>query len=463
MFLFVINKRQHDIFEYILSSVSISEARLHFNEQHLADRFHVSLRSIKTDRHDILINNPELTALKFLHSGRKSSSSLENAQFESLITDTHEYVLLDKDTQRLCIILNQLAYHHPSFFRYSDFMNEAQNISAFPIASSAQQYLLTEYVKRSYFQKSTSSRQGVYSYRLPHLYAYPAPSVLNFYLKHKMSQESFAPDLEPMGSYMNIYSHHLLKLRPNNINPFFFYTKTRMNGFFKSFFHIISNLDVHTYSIRLAFSNSSPIEHFHLDRLLYSVDKQMLYLTGYAETSNNTYVPKIIRADQLLLEQLSQSREKNKITSKKIFSDPKAYQEMLSVSFESPQNVRVRILPIGFFPDGTLNYGNLLEKIMQLVRRRPDTAHLVPSPDGRFYIYTDTIRGEGDFLRFVRSTSNHLVIEEPASIRNKMAQSAKDVIAMYHPEISPDPAKWYYDAIQREKKLTGGNLNEPSE
>ena len=93
---------------------------------------------------------------------------------------------------------------------------------------------------------------------------------------------------------------------------------------------------------------------------------------------------------------------------------------MFQISVEPPVDVRVRFE----------NYPFIRDKIERLCRIR--SSGRIEMADGDL-IYTDRIRGEADFSRFLRRFGRSAIVEEPGSLRQRLIDTSRKVIALYSP------------------------------
>lgn len=96
------------------------------------------------------------------------------------------------------------------------------------------------------------------------------------------------------------------------------------------------------------------------------------------------------------------------------------YREMFQISVEPPVDVRVRFE----------NYSFIRDKIERLCRIR--SSGKLELSDGDL-LYTDRIRGEADFSRFLRRFGRSAIVEEPESLRQRLIDTSRKVIALYDP------------------------------
>ena len=94
------------------------------------------------------------------------------------------------------------------------------------------------------------------------------------------------------------------------------------------------------------------------------------------------------------------------------------YREMFQVSTEDPMDVRVRFENFTFIRD----------KIERLCAVR-ETAHMEIT--GSEIIFTDTVRGKGDFARYLRRFGRSAIVEEPAQLREIMMNASRKILALY--------------------------------
>ena len=93
-------------------------------------------------------------------------------------------------------------------------------------------------------------------------------------------------------------------------------------------------------------------------------------------------------------------------------------REMFQISTEDPMDVCVRFEDHSFIRD----------KIERLCAVR-ETARI--KIDGDEIIFTDTVRGKGDFARYLRRFGRSAIVEKPASLREDMMNASRKILALY--------------------------------
>ena len=156
---------------------------------------------------------------------------------------------------------------------------------------------------------------------------------------------------------------------------------------------------------------------FQTGLIVYIVETGRIYLMGKNTQRQNSVIP----LDRVLLEQIKVLPAPNLCYHTDEFY--RMYREMFQLSMEEPVHVRVRFSNAPF----------VAEKLKRLRDVRPD-AKMEENPDAKEIIYTDTIRGEGDFSRYLRRFGRAVIVDEPASLRERMIDSSRRIIALYEEE-----------------------------
>lgn len=151
--------------------------------------------------------------------------------------------------------------------------------------------------------------------------------------------------------------------------------------------------------------------------IVYVVETARIYLIGENawrndQTSGKNYVN--IPLDRII----SVSEGKRVNTCYNTPEYHRIYREMFQVSTEDPMDVRVRFENLPFIRD----------KIKRLCAVR-ETAHMEISGDE--IIFTDTVRGKGDFARYLRRFGRSAIVEEPVQLREDMMNASRKILALY--------------------------------
>ncbi len=154
--------------------------------------------------------------------------------------------------------------------------------------------------------------------------------------------------------------------------------------------------------------------------IVYVVETARIYLIGENEWKNTSskeqggknYV--VIPMDSII-----SVSGKEKINTR--YNAPeyhRIFREMFQISAEEAMNVRVRFE----------NYPFIKDKLQRLCAVR-ETAHM--QEHGKEILFTDTIRGRGDFARYLRRFGRSAIVEEPAQLREDMINSSRKILALY--------------------------------
>ena len=456
MIWFLMNQRQRDILCYLFSAPDIYEARARFSEDSLIRKFAVSKRTIKTDRHELFYYNPDNPVLPLLRTSRKKTSSENESLFRDTAGAPQKYVLIGGDAQRIFIGLNFLSYSYTDSFTYQEFNECLTILPILPSSHNALDSLRLKCMDSDLIVRD-STKSGKYFYRFPRTHTYTSPALISHYLNIRLHNDLIDEEKIRTAEYLEQYL--LLALSSNSrggsdisLNPFSFYAPEENNKCFASFLNWMKTMDFMHHSLHLVI-NREPLNSFSLERIIYSVEKDDLYLSGFTQKSAADYSFSIISYHTINRLKSYENKDENAVTAGIVSTPSGTYDEMLAVSYDKAQSVVVKILPYAQKKDGSYFYRNLLEKFNAITQKRPATASLKAASDNSYNIYRDTIRGEDDFLRFIRSNGNQLIILSPDSMRSKMAASAKSVIQMYDPARPASPSDWYYDATVREAEL----------
>ena len=152
--------------------------------------------------------------------------------------------------------------------------------------------------------------------------------------------------------------------------------------------------------------------------LIYSQDKDQLYLLGERTNKKNTILCLPLR--RIRFGECKKSNDINTVYRSKKYLD--IYQEMFSISCEDPVDVKVRFQL----------FGSIESKVRSLAEiRKSEHLRLTVSSDGKELIYEDRIRGMEDFARYLRSFGRSALVVEPPSLVKRMEQTARNVISAY--------------------------------
>lgn len=154
-------------------------------------------------------------------------------------------------------------------------------------------------------------------------------------------------------------------------------------------------------------------ENFSLGILIYSVEKDKLYLLG--ETPE---MPNCILISSCI-DDIHPGTDENHIYHNTSYNQ--LYEEMFSISLEPPIDVIVEFDSFGTIP----------RRIEQLRNHRP-SASIVK--ENNVIIYKDRIRGIDDFANYLRQFGKSARVLEPKELRDKMLYSVKRSLTRYQEE-----------------------------
>ena len=162
------------------------------------------------------------------------------------------------------------------------------------------------------------------------------------------------------------------------------------------------------------------VRNINVGIIVYAVETARIYLIGENTWSrgpadengerNNIVIP---------MDSIVSITEGNKVNTS--YNTPKfhqIYREMFQISAEKPMDVRVRFE----------NYTFIRDKIERLCAAR-ETAHM-EIVDNEI-IFTDRIRGKGDFARYLRRFGRSAIVEQPVQLREDMINASKKILALY--------------------------------
>ena len=255
-----------------------------------------------------------------------------------------------------------------------------------------------------------------------HMFITPSMEELDdFCYRYAQKSESHATDLElsrvhRIATILNC-GFEDAKLFDKNDTYIVHGKRNRMDSISKELLHqfLSSSYQTHTLSICYLTNKGKEITtDFSVGLIIYSIEKNKIYLLG--ETPNHKT---IISLDSIRY--FHNTKGKNTIYNSTTYH--KVYQEMFSISVEDPYNVRIRFE----------NQSYILEKVKNLHSNRALSKFYV-SDDGNEIIYTDTIRGLGDFSNYLRQFGRSAIVDEPLILREQMIHSSKMLIENYRKE-----------------------------
>ena len=149
---------------------------------------------------------------------------------------------------------------------------------------------------------------------------------------------------------------------------------------------------------------------FQTGLIVYSVETSRIYLLGYNLYGQESIIP----LDQII--SVKAGTRINQCWDSPIFH--RIFRQMFQVSIEEPEEVRIRFENRPF----------ILEKVKRLCKSRNSAK--IQCVEGEI-AYTDSIRGEADFARYLRRFGRSVIVDEPDSLRKRMIRSSKLVLEAY--------------------------------
>lgn len=172
------------------------------------------------------------------------------------------------------------------------------------------------------------------------------------------------------------------------------------------------------------------VNFFLVGIIAYSVEKDEIYLIGRTRPSKNNPTFELIKPSSIDWNTLTVSSniinfnrciEKDQIylnTIRKDFSEIK--NEMFLISAEKPRKIKVEI-----------EHSPKTEKeFFALQEKRSNTASVYISDDG-YIVYEDTIRGTGDFAKFLRKYGSSIRVIQDEQLQKRMKETAERAVSNY--------------------------------
>ena len=178
-------------------------------------------------------------------------------------------------------------------------------------------------------------------------------------------------------------------------------------------------LEIHYHSAKRGFLSTV----LRVGLILYSVETNRIYLIGKNELDYDTIIP----LDSIDREQLAIACKEDKPINNYIYNKPEFQQmkrQMLNISTEEAKDVKVRFARLR-------SIDNRLKRFQEVRSSDRNPAVFTPNEDGSEMIYTDRIRGVGDFSRFIRRFGRAAIVEFPLELRESIMESSRKIIALY--------------------------------
>ena len=148
---------------------------------------------------------------------------------------------------------------------------------------------------------------------------------------------------------------------------------------------------------------------FSVGNVVYSVDKDRLYLLGESDDKRL-----IIQYGSI--EKIEPTEQNNMVFRNKFYCDVVEY--MFSISVDEPVHVKVEFD----------NVFAIREKCNRLLQNRP---YASITEDGPVFYYEDEVSGIYDFAGFLRRFGYNCRVLEPENLRNIMKESAQRILNAY--------------------------------
>lgn len=227
------------------------------------------------------------------------------------------------------------------------------------------------------------------------------------------------------------------------------HTKTQSTIYNLSFYiNRLYQLNYQNDALSFKYSSSegkeTTIKFFYVGLIIYSKDKDILYILGRQTSYKQSYL--ICRADRIQWDSLSSANNKSfqeKLANDTLFrSDLKQEFEeikfqMFDISADKKEYIKIKL-------DYTTT---IATEIHNLANKRKHTAKLsyqtlvgniyynitdIPTKEIiAFIIYEDTIRGLGSFANYIRKFGDHVTVLENNSLKKQLLHSASRVLDNY--------------------------------
>lgn len=155
---------------------------------------------------------------------------------------------------------------------------------------------------------------------------------------------------------------------------------------------------------------------FFTGLMVYSVETDRIYLLGENAEGLNTVIA--LHTVDFGSSKAILTKSNTKYRSKKYID---IYNQMFIVSMDEPQEVEVRFLNLPY----------LRTRVERLQLSRSSYASLEITPDGREFIYKDTLRGLDDFARYLRRFNDKAIVVKPQELKERMLYTSRKVIELY--------------------------------
>lgn len=443
--IFITHSRQKGIIEYIMTANSLAEALSRINERQIEAYTKdcgckICIRNIKDYLRDIRKLNKENILISFIHGKKYRNLEYFNLM-KQLPIQKINFILLDRNTIKdICVLCHTAIQSNNKEFSNKDFtekfftLNNDNNFFINGYSKRNTGHLLKNFVRNNEIIKLNSNNKKSIRYCInfkknPKIIDIndvnvtemflnsvikkniPLYEQVVFYVKNSNRYDysnnimNYPYFLIQKGIHIMNYNNLLLKLKDANCKDKTINITIEKNGTKKTFYN------------------------FHLRNMIYSAEKDKLYLLGITQiaTQNKNSI--------FIAENITDITPGNKDNIFKFSKNEYSiYDEMINVSEEESHNVTVRFYPMSSEKiDGKIiyNYGNLKLKINTLANNRSSTAKIIEYEKEGYYEYKDTIRGLNDFANLLRQFGRSCEVIEPPKLRELMKSSAEKILNLY--------------------------------
>ena len=402
-------KREEELVRYLLSGGhSYEEVLSHLS----SEGFEITKPSLKKDKE-------RLNQLGFSIYSRKGVLYLDSSNLPDRITPTRD-AELDIISRQLAVLLLLGENGGLSYGRLLEILSDGFHMDW------ANEYILRTNILRPLKEEKLVTYdkkcQKYYSVFPGSMFGLPAEESVLFKLLNK---NTALPQNVYDGILDCLLSDSFLFDEKKRTDLF------RISKYMEQLRYIRYTSTVLSFSYRTNQGKIKEIPNFYIGIIAYSVERDIVYLIGRTTLSKGKASYQMIAASHILWETLAVSKnqslfEKNSLDESYLeslrceFSQMK--DEMFVVSCDKPQEVQIEI-----------DYSPEREKDFRLLAlKRQNTASL--SEEDNKMIYRDTIRGLGDFARFLRRYGNHVrdISKKPENtLRKQLLETANQALLRY--------------------------------
>ena len=163
---------------------------------------------------------------------------------------------------------------------------------------------------------------------------------------------------------------------------------------------------------------------FSVGMIVYSVEANRIYLLGKNSEKRNT----IIALDRIRMDGVAILETPNYCYQSAEFH--RIFEEMFHLSADEPVEVRVRFQNLPFIR-------NKVQRLCE-VRKQAKTERIREDSE---ILYTDTLRGIGDFARYLRRFGRSAIVDAPEELKEMMLFTSRRVIGLYEKDEPEKPSE----------------------